>query len=655
MGNSAMDIAVESSYVAERTYLAARRGVWIVPKYVFGKPVDQLRNDPRVPFKIRQRIIQQLIRSYAGPPERYGLPKPDHRFGEAHPTVSGRILDRIQHGTITPKPNIDALRGRAGALRRRQRASRRTWSCTAPATRSRSRSSTRTSSRRRTTTSSCSGASSTPSIPNVFFIGLLQPLGAIMPLAEAQGAWVGDYLLGDYALPVARPRCAPTSRPTRRRCARATWPPSATRSRSTTTTICTRSPRSGARAAHGRAQTGISHRRHADLLSPQPLHRALPDLQQDAARPRTEREPPRRAPERRPRGRAPRGRRRRAPGARAAEGAARPSRGARRGRRLPLGAACRACAPRRTRCAWPRRSRSRAGACSRSRLEPPGLYGEVRALAGDGPRAGHLDVLPDRLPVSARGRGPVRRHPPSRSRRAPASCPTSTASRSGRAAPTTRARARRRCSPTASGSQRGGSATVARSRERRGHAGRGVQRAIPRGAPRGASSACSSGSRCPGFARAGRYELLVAARAPRAVRADPRLAAPRRAPRAVIGGPRPRWPPSACSGSATRCCWSAARRRSRRPSAVPVEALDLALANWHSAQRATLGFPRETQRRGRLRARRRRARALTPRAAHAPRKNAVHTAAYSASRKLFPTPGSRRCHSASSSLRTRSA
>jgi hypothetical protein len=29
-------------------------------------------------------------------------------------------------------------------------------------------------------------------------------------------------------------------------------------------------------------------------------------------------------------------------------------------------------------------------------------------------------------------------------------------------------------------------------------------------------------------------------------------------------------------------------------ASVPVEALDLALANWHSAERATLGFPRET-------------------------------------------------------------
>ncbi|HEX7610014.1 MAG TPA: NAD(P)-binding domain-containing protein, partial [Solirubrobacteraceae bacterium] len=111
MGNSAMDIAVESSYVAASTHLAARQGVWIIPKYVFGKPVDQIRNDPRVPFKIRQRMIQAMIRSYAGPPERYGLPKPGHRFGEAHPTISGRILDRIQHGTIVPKPNIESFEG----------------------------------------------------------------------------------------------------------------------------------------------------------------------------------------------------------------------------------------------------------------------------------------------------------------------------------------------------------------------------------------------------------------------------------------------------------------------------------------------------------------------------------------------------------------
>ncbi|HEY1457028.1 MAG TPA: NAD(P)/FAD-dependent oxidoreductase, partial [Solirubrobacteraceae bacterium] len=40
-----------------------------------------------------------------------------------------------------------------------------------------------------------------PELDNLFFIGLLQPWGAIMPLAELQGNWVGDYLLGEYALP----------------------------------------------------------------------------------------------------------------------------------------------------------------------------------------------------------------------------------------------------------------------------------------------------------------------------------------------------------------------------------------------------------------------------------------------------------------------
>ena len=43
-----------------------------------------------------------------------------------------------------------------------------------------------------------------PDVPNVFFIGLLQPLGAIMPLAELQSEWVADFLAGRYALPSPR-------------------------------------------------------------------------------------------------------------------------------------------------------------------------------------------------------------------------------------------------------------------------------------------------------------------------------------------------------------------------------------------------------------------------------------------------------------------
>jgi hypothetical protein len=162
--------------------------------------MDQLRNDPRVPFRLRRQLLERVIRAYTGGPERYGLPKPDHRFGEAHPTVSGRILDRIAHGTVEPRPNIQALEGDQVRF-------------------------TDGNAVHADVVVYCTGYKITfpffdeglvsapenhielfrrvfhPEIENVFFIGLLQPLGAIMPLAEAQSAWVGDHLLGEYALP----------------------------------------------------------------------------------------------------------------------------------------------------------------------------------------------------------------------------------------------------------------------------------------------------------------------------------------------------------------------------------------------------------------------------------------------------------------------
>jgi flavin-binding monooxygenase-like protein len=40
-----------------------------------------------------------------------------------------------------------------------------------------------------------------PALPGLFFIGLVQPIGAIMPVAEAQSQWVADLLDGWAALP----------------------------------------------------------------------------------------------------------------------------------------------------------------------------------------------------------------------------------------------------------------------------------------------------------------------------------------------------------------------------------------------------------------------------------------------------------------------
>jgi dimethylaniline monooxygenase (N-oxide forming) len=200
MGNSAMDIAVESSFSAAATYLAARRGAWVIPKYLFGKPLDQISTQAGVPFRVRQAFFHALLRVGVGDMERYGLPKPEHGVLQAHPTISDDILSRIAHGEIEPKPNIARLTERTVVF-------------------------TDGSEVEADIVVYCTGYRVTfpffdegliaapdndlplfrrvfhPDVANVFFIGLLQPLGAIMPLAAVQSEWVCDYLAGRYVLP----------------------------------------------------------------------------------------------------------------------------------------------------------------------------------------------------------------------------------------------------------------------------------------------------------------------------------------------------------------------------------------------------------------------------------------------------------------------
>ena len=202
MGNSAMDIAVEACY-RRREDLPRRppRRLRSCPSTCSGGPSTSTRptracrwrcaRGPPGAGEARRRRHGALRPAQARPPLRRGA-------SDASPTPSST---GIAHGEIAPKPNIARARGRQRALRRRHRRAGRRRSSTARATRSPSRSSTRTSSPRPTTTCRCSGASSIPSHANLFFIGLLQPLGAIMPLAEAQGRWIADYLRGEYALP----------------------------------------------------------------------------------------------------------------------------------------------------------------------------------------------------------------------------------------------------------------------------------------------------------------------------------------------------------------------------------------------------------------------------------------------------------------------
>jgi thioredoxin reductase len=202
IGNSACDIAVEASRVADETYLAMRRGAHIVPKFIFGVPTDHLTESglARGPFRMQQLAMTAMLRLAQGRVTDYGLPKPDHAVLAAHPTVSDDLLTRLGHGDIEVRANIESFEGSKVVF---------------------------TDGRvvEIDTVVYCTGYKVTfpfldervlpvrdnrvdlyhrvvdPDHPGLYFTGLIQPLGAIMPLAEAQAEWVADLVTGEGELP----------------------------------------------------------------------------------------------------------------------------------------------------------------------------------------------------------------------------------------------------------------------------------------------------------------------------------------------------------------------------------------------------------------------------------------------------------------------
>ena len=116
LGNSATDIAVESSRIADATFLATRRGAYVLPKYMNGKPIDEVSTPivSMLPLAVQRFFSMRMLGVAAGDMTAYGLPKPDHKLFEAHPTVSSELLPRLGHGDIEVKPNIDRFSGGRG-------------------------------------------------------------------------------------------------------------------------------------------------------------------------------------------------------------------------------------------------------------------------------------------------------------------------------------------------------------------------------------------------------------------------------------------------------------------------------------------------------------------------------------------------------------
>ena len=112
-GNSACDVAVETSRVSKRTVISWRRGYRIIPKFIFGKPTDKVGEKmARLPLWLKQTLSDITAHLIIGRNQLYGLPEPDTKFGQTHPTINDELLYRIRHGKVHPKGNIARLGGK---------------------------------------------------------------------------------------------------------------------------------------------------------------------------------------------------------------------------------------------------------------------------------------------------------------------------------------------------------------------------------------------------------------------------------------------------------------------------------------------------------------------------------------------------------------
>lgn len=202
MGNSAMDIAVDASYVCpEPVRLSARHGVHVVPKYLFGRPADATGAALTfLPWRVRQVIAENMLRLAVGRPQDYGLPAPSGGLLQNHPTISDTIMHRLTHGEVVARPGIERFDGHTVHFTdgTTDDIDVIVWATGY-----------------RVTIPFLSDewlgddAEAMPLYKRVFhlddptltFVGLMQSTGAALPVVEAQSKLLAAYFAGRYALP----------------------------------------------------------------------------------------------------------------------------------------------------------------------------------------------------------------------------------------------------------------------------------------------------------------------------------------------------------------------------------------------------------------------------------------------------------------------
>lgn len=197
VGNTGADIASELSWHAKSVTLSMRSGVHVLPRYIFGRPLDSFstRLSSQLPLAVQRVVYRLLLQVARGSQASYGFPAPDAPILSQHPTVSSDLLGLVKDGQITVRGDIsrftvdevvfvDGKRARADVVIYAtgyrisfpflhddvfaSEANRvRLYKQIVPL-----------------------------DTPGLFFVGLIQPVGALPPLAEQQARWVSQLLSG---------------------------------------------------------------------------------------------------------------------------------------------------------------------------------------------------------------------------------------------------------------------------------------------------------------------------------------------------------------------------------------------------------------------------------------------------------------------------
>ena len=204
MGNSAVDIACEAArqHTGPAT-ISSRSGAYVMPNWLMGMPFDSLASPltAKLPMRLQRLLLRASLRLAHGNQENYGVPKPNRPLLTEHPTISQDLLNMAGRGLIRFKPDIDRFEGHDviftdGTHGRFDMIVYATgYKVTFPFF-----------------TDGFFNVEQTndlqlyrrvvhPDFAGLYFVGLVQPLGAIMPLAETQAVWLTKLIKNEVRLP----------------------------------------------------------------------------------------------------------------------------------------------------------------------------------------------------------------------------------------------------------------------------------------------------------------------------------------------------------------------------------------------------------------------------------------------------------------------